>query len=260
MCLRDRPRSLRPGPGGPEDLGEDLQPFAALAVERAAEHGLGPGAGVDVGGVEGGDPEVERGSHARGGGVLLDLGAVGDPVAVRDLADEHAGSAEVTKFHAREPMAGCAFRDRRARRARSYSIGRVSASSCSSSFATGLPAGVRRRDQRLTVAADRTPSMVRVGEQERHRMDHHRRIRQRDDDPAGTVDHALAPADLDDRQASSVKPSTYRPSASPGGERRRRRTAPASRPLVLDRTPLAAAGARSRSRAGMAARRRSWTG
>ena len=32
-------------------------------------------------------------------GVLLDLGAVGDPVAVRDLADDQAGTAEVTEFH-----------------------------------------------------------------------------------------------------------------------------------------------------------------
>jgi hypothetical protein len=89
-----------PGAGRPVDLREDLQPFAALALERAAEHRLGAGARVHVGGVEGGDAHVEGGPHARERGLLLDLGAVGDPVAVRDLADEHAGTAKVTELHA----------------------------------------------------------------------------------------------------------------------------------------------------------------
>ena len=44
-------------------------------------------------------PSVERGPDAGDGGVLLDLRTVGDPVAVRDLADQQAGTAEVTEFH-----------------------------------------------------------------------------------------------------------------------------------------------------------------
>jgi hypothetical protein len=49
-----------PGAGRPVDLGEDLQRLAPLALERLAEHRLGLGVGVDVGGVEGGDADVER--------------------------------------------------------------------------------------------------------------------------------------------------------------------------------------------------------
>jgi len=85
--------------GGPVDLGEDLQRGAPLALQRLAEHGLRRAVGVGVGGVERGDPGVEGGAHARDGGVVLDLGAVGDPVAVGDLGDLQAGPAEVTVFH-----------------------------------------------------------------------------------------------------------------------------------------------------------------
>ena len=103
MCLRDRPRSLRPGPGRPVDLGEDLQALAALARQRPAEHRLGLGAGVDVGGVEGGDAHVEGGPHAGVRGVLLDLAAVGEPVAVGDLGDLEAAAAEASCLHVRRP-------------------------------------------------------------------------------------------------------------------------------------------------------------
>jgi hypothetical protein len=51
--------------GRPVDLGEDLQALAPLALERLAEHGLGLGVGVDVGGVEGADAVVEcQAAHA----------------------------------------------------------------------------------------------------------------------------------------------------------------------------------------------------
>ena len=86
--------------GRPVDLGEDLEALAALALQRLAQHLLGAGRGVDVGGVEGGDAGVERGVHARDRGVLLDLGPVGDPVAVGDLADLEAGAAEEPMLHA----------------------------------------------------------------------------------------------------------------------------------------------------------------
>src|SRR4030095_6930001 len=78
---------------------EDLHAFALLPGQGATEDGLGPGAGVDVGGVEGRDPEVEGGPDARRGGVPLDLRTVGDPVAVGDLADEHPRAAEMTEVH-----------------------------------------------------------------------------------------------------------------------------------------------------------------
>ena len=55
MCLRDSPTSLCPWSDRPEDLGEDLQRLPPLALERLAQHRLGLGVGVNVGGVEGGD-------------------------------------------------------------------------------------------------------------------------------------------------------------------------------------------------------------
>jgi hypothetical protein len=76
--------------GGEVHLGEDLQTLATLALEGLAEHRFGLGAGVHVGGVEGGDPVVQRGADTGEGRRFLHLGAVGDPVAVRDFADLEA--------------------------------------------------------------------------------------------------------------------------------------------------------------------------
>jgi hypothetical protein len=100
MCLRDSPRSFGPGAGRPVDLGEDLQALAALALERLAEHRLGLGLRVDVGGVEGRDADLERLVHAGGGLLGLDLAAVGEPVAVADLADLEAAAAQTSELHA----------------------------------------------------------------------------------------------------------------------------------------------------------------
>src|SRR5699024_5305819 len=75
------------GAGGKVDLGEDLERLAPLALERLAEDDLGGGGGVGVGG------------GAGPGAVVLDLGGVGEAVAVDDLADLEAGAAEVTVFH-----------------------------------------------------------------------------------------------------------------------------------------------------------------
>jgi hypothetical protein len=44
-----------------------------------------------AGGVEGGDPRVEGGPHTGVRGVLLDLAAVREPVAVGDLGDGQYG-------------------------------------------------------------------------------------------------------------------------------------------------------------------------
>src|SRR5699024_7272115 len=81
------------------DLREDLQRLPALPGQRLPEHLLGAGVGVGVGSVEGGDAGIQRGMHAPGGGLVLHLGAVREPVAVRDLADLQAGVAEVSKAH-----------------------------------------------------------------------------------------------------------------------------------------------------------------
>src|SRR6478609_8164409 len=85
--------------GGPVDLGEDLQRLPPLALERVAEDRLGLGVGVDVGGVERGDAAVERGPHALHRRLVLDLRAVGEPVAVGDLGDLESAVAEVSEFH-----------------------------------------------------------------------------------------------------------------------------------------------------------------
>src|SRR5262249_54132478 len=87
------------GAGGPEDLGEYLQAFTALALQRPAEHRLGAGARVDVGRGEGGDARVQGRAHARGGRVLLNLGTVDEPIAIGDFTDDQAAAAEVTIFH-----------------------------------------------------------------------------------------------------------------------------------------------------------------
>src|SRR5690606_14797559 len=85
--------------GRPEHLGEDLQAFSPLSTQSTAEHLLGAGAGVGVGSVEGSDPQLQRLPYAGGGDLLLHLGAVRQPVAVGDLADDQAGPAKVSKFH-----------------------------------------------------------------------------------------------------------------------------------------------------------------
>ena len=91
------------GAGRPVDLGEDLQRLAPLAGQGLAEHRLGRGVGVDVGGVEGRDAVVEGRAHAGERGVLLDLRAVGEPVAVGDLADLETAGAEVACLHGVDP-------------------------------------------------------------------------------------------------------------------------------------------------------------
>src|ERR1700729_4233854 len=91
------------GAGRPVELAEDLDRLAAHATQRPAEHLLGLGARVGVRRVEAGDAFIERRGHARAGGLLFDLGTMGDPVAVGDLADLQPAAAEVTVFHAIDP-------------------------------------------------------------------------------------------------------------------------------------------------------------
>ncbi len=87
------------GPGGPVDLGEDLERCPALALQCIPEHLLGGRVRVGVGGVERRDARIERRVNTPGGGVVLHLGAVGEPVAVNDLRDLEAAVAEVSEFH-----------------------------------------------------------------------------------------------------------------------------------------------------------------
>lgn len=72
-------------PHGPEDLAEDLQALAPLALQRLTEAGLGLGVGVGVRRVKGGDPDVQSLPHTGERLLLLDLGPVGESVAVGDL-------------------------------------------------------------------------------------------------------------------------------------------------------------------------------
>src|SRR5699024_5541901 len=84
---------------GPKHLGEDLQAVAALSLQRPTEDFLGLAVRVGVGGVESGDAGVQGCAHACRGSVFLYLGAVGDPVAVGDLADDETAVAQMSKFH-----------------------------------------------------------------------------------------------------------------------------------------------------------------
>jgi hypothetical protein len=68
-------------------------------VQRPAEDFLGPPARVAVGGVERGDALVKRGPDTLGRGLLRYLLSVGDPVPVRDLADDQAAFTQVSVFH-----------------------------------------------------------------------------------------------------------------------------------------------------------------
>ena len=100
MCLRLRPVSFGAlGAGREVDLREDLERLAALTLERLAEHRLGGGVGVDVRGVERRDAGIEGRVHRLDRRVVLDLRAVGHPVAVRDLRDLEAAVAEVAIVH-----------------------------------------------------------------------------------------------------------------------------------------------------------------
>ncbi len=87
------------GPGRPVDLGQDLQALPALTLEGLAEDGLCRRVGVHVRGVERRDACVEGRVDARRGGVVLDLRAVGEPVAVDDLADDETASSQVSVVH-----------------------------------------------------------------------------------------------------------------------------------------------------------------
>ena len=103
-----------------------------------------------------------------------------------------------------------------------------------------LAAGVHRVDQRLRRCRPSAPHRwLGVGEQERDRVDDQRRVRQRHEHPARTVDHALAPADLDDGQALVGEAVDVAAVGQAGGERveRERHGEPA---VALDRAPLAA--------------------
>ena len=81
------------------DLGEDLQTFASLALQRLTQDGLGLGVGVGVRGVERGDADVQGLSHARERLFLFDLRPVGQPVAVCDLGYPQSTVAKVPEFH-----------------------------------------------------------------------------------------------------------------------------------------------------------------
>ena len=73
-----------------EGAADYLEPVAALVLERAAQDLFSGALRVDVGGVEGGDAGFEGGVHARDGGVLFHLPAVGDPVAVDQFGNDEA--------------------------------------------------------------------------------------------------------------------------------------------------------------------------
>ena len=92
-CLRDRPRSFGPGPTGQYTLVQISRPSRRWPARARPSTASARRAGVDVGGVEGGDALVQGRLHAGQGGVLFDLVAVGQPVAVRDLRDLQAAAS-----------------------------------------------------------------------------------------------------------------------------------------------------------------------
>ena len=99
MCLRDSPRLFGFGPVGQKTLVKISIESRRTPAERLAEDALGLAHPVDVGRVERRHARVEGGAHAGDGLVLPDLPAVGDPVAVGDRRDHHAGAPEVPRVH-----------------------------------------------------------------------------------------------------------------------------------------------------------------
>ena len=82
------------------DLGEDLDALAPLTGQRFTECLLRAGAGVGVGGVEGGNAQIDGLPDAGRRRVLVDLLTVGDPVPIGQFADVHAGGTKFAVFHA----------------------------------------------------------------------------------------------------------------------------------------------------------------
>ena len=99
MCLRDSPLLLGLGPVRQYTLVKISMESRAVPLSARPSTDSAMPEGVDVGRVEGRDAVLERGLHAGEGGVLLDLAAVGDPVAVREGGDVHARAAEVSIVH-----------------------------------------------------------------------------------------------------------------------------------------------------------------
>src|SRR6266542_2392656 len=193
--------------GGPVDLGQDLQPLAPPSGQRAAQHRLRTRVGVDVGGVERGDPEVERGAHAGGRGILFHLRTVRDPVAVRDLADHQARAAEVSKLHDHDPI-----------RERSVQHRAGDSEQAVDLVGHGRAAGEGGVDQQAALPVERAPALRRVHDQERDRVDHQGRMGRRHDQPAVAVDDTLATGHGHDRQPFVTEAVDVAPVVQGGGE------------------------------------------
>ena len=74
-----------------------------LALELPRQQGFGPGAGIDVRGVERCDSRIECGVDRCVRGCVVHLRAVRNPVAVRQGADLQSTAPEVPKFHDHKP-------------------------------------------------------------------------------------------------------------------------------------------------------------
>src|SRR5215217_7211873 len=86
-------------PGRPIDLGQDLQRLPPLTLEGLAEHGLRLGVRVYVGGVKGGDADIERSPYASLRLIVFDLRTMREPVAVSNFRDLESRVPDVPKFH-----------------------------------------------------------------------------------------------------------------------------------------------------------------
>jgi hypothetical protein len=83
-----------------EELGGQHVGVARVVGEDLAPRLLGGAVAVDVGGVEEGDPGVERGPRARRGLLALDPARVGQPRPQRDLRDVDPAVAQLAHPHA----------------------------------------------------------------------------------------------------------------------------------------------------------------
>ena len=97
------------GSDGEVDLGEDLERFATLALQRVTEDRFRSPVGVDIGGIECGDACIESRTHALGRDVVLHLRTMGQPIAVRDLRNLQSTVSEVSVSHVRKRYSGDQF-------------------------------------------------------------------------------------------------------------------------------------------------------
>ena len=100
MCLRESPRSFAPLGHREEAFGRDDELCAGQGRDRIAQRVLGLALGIDVGGIEEIDAELEGMGDQAVRLASIDPGAEGEPGTERELADSQTAAAQSARSHA----------------------------------------------------------------------------------------------------------------------------------------------------------------